>query len=878
VSDVKRAHWLTRDVIAWDVDAGPQTTFTLHAAAVGGLEPHPYGVVGGDAVPLEHMGGTLPDDLAQAHPHLAACTALHVPGDVDVASLLRGQVAVSTTGGDRRHDATGLQLAGVIDDLYATDADLGVTWDGAIPSLAVWAPTARVVTLHLFDDPTAHPPGDTVAMRRDDHTGVWSVTGQPSWDRRFFLYEVEVYVPSTGAIEHNLVTDPYAVALATNSVKSQIVDLTAPDVQPDGWDTIGFTGPDTPAEAIIYELHVRDFSARDVTVPEHLRGTYRAFTVSDSEGMRHLARLACAGMSTVHLLPTSDIATIDDDRGTWQTPDPSPEARLEDWPPDSDVPQERVGAVADRDGYNWGYDPFHHTVPEGSYATEPSGPQRSLEYREMVQALHRTGVGVVVDVVYNHTAEAGQGARSVLDRIVPGYYHRLLTDGTIATSTCCPNTAPEHAMMGRLVVDSVVAWARLYKVDGFRFDLMGHHPRANMLAVRAALDRLTVAADGVDGRRILIYGEGWSFGEIAGDARFEQATQGNLAGTGIATFNDRLRDAVRGGGHDDADPRIQGFASGLMTDPNGDVSGTRDEQHRRLLHHADQIRAGLAGNLAAYEFIDRTGAVVTAADIDSNGSPTGYTAAPGEHVAYVSAHDNETLYDAHAFKLPTATPMADRSRMQHVALSIVAFAQGISFFHAGTDVLRSKSLDRNSYNSGDHFNQIDWSLGTNNFGVGLPPARDNASRWHHMRPLLGDPALIADSDVLRASHERFCDLLSVARSSPLFALRTAAQVKAKLRFANTGPDQIPGVIAMVLDDTAGAGVDPTLDRIVVVFNATPDEQLLTPTGTGHRPFQLSPVQHAGADDVVRGAAWDDGTFIVPARTTAVFVQPSAARA
>lgn len=216
----------------------------------------------------------------------------------------------------------------------------------------------------------------------------------------------------------------------------------------------------------------------------------------------------------------------------------------------------------------------------------------------MVQGINGTGLRTVMDVVYNHTVASGQDPKSVLDRIVPGYYQRLLDDGTVATSTCCANTAPENAMMGKLVVDSMVTWAKEYKVDGFRFDLMGHHPKANILAVREALDALTVARDGVDGKAIVLYGEGWDFGEIAGDARFVQATQKNMAGTGIATFSDRARDAVRGGGPFDEDPGVQGFASGLFADPNSSsANGTPAEQRARLLHYQDLIKVGLTGNL-----------------------------------------------------------------------------------------------------------------------------------------------------------------------------------------------------------------------------------------------------------------------------------------
>ena len=180
----------------------------------------------------------------------------------------------------------------------------------------------------------------------------------------------------------------------------------------------------------------------------------------------------------------------------------------------------------------------------------------------MVQGVNRAGLRVVMDVVYNHTPAAGQDPKSVLDRIVPGYYHRLNPEsGAVENSTCCANTATEHLMMGKLLIDSVLTWAKEYKVDGFRFDLMGHQPKALMVRLK----RAPRAARSTT--RVYLYGEGWNFGEVADDARFVQATQLNMVGTGIGTFSDRLRDAVRGGGPFDADPRIQGFASGLFTDP-----------------------------------------------------------------------------------------------------------------------------------------------------------------------------------------------------------------------------------------------------------------------------------------------------------------------
>ena len=226
----------------------------------------------------------------------------------------------------------------------------------------------------------------------------------------------------------------------------------------------------------------------------------------------------------------------------------------------------------------------------------------------------------------------------------------------------------------------------------------------------------------MDGRSIYLYGEGWNFGEVADDARFVQATQANLAGTGIGSFSDRLRDAVRGGGPFDEDPRVQGFGSGLYTDPNeSPANGTAEEQLADLRHAEDLVKLGLAGNLADFEFLELApGRPSPAARSTTTGSRPGYAADPSEVVTYVDAHDNETLFDALALKLPPDTPMADRVRMNTLSLSTVALSQSVVFWHAGTDLLRSKSLDRNSYDSGDWFNRVDWTGQDNTFGSGLP--------------------------------------------------------------------------------------------------------------------------------------------------------------
>lgn len=522
-----------------------------------------------------------------------------------------------------------------------------------------------------------------------------------------------------------------------------------------------------------------------------------------------------------------------------------------------------MAAAAAKDAYNWGYDPLHYTVPEGSYASDPNGTARTVEFRRMVQSLNGAGLRTVMDVVYNHTVASGQSDKSVLDRIVPGYYQRLLADGSVANSSCCANTAPENAMMGRLVVDSIVTWAKEYKVDGFRFDLMGHHPKANILAVRQALDALTVAKDGVDGKKIILYGEGWNFGEVADDARFVQATQKNMAGTGIATFSDRSRDAVRGGGPFDEDPRVQGFASGLFTAPNASpANGTPDQQRARLLHAQDLIKVGLSGNLASYAFTDTAGRRTKGSEVDYNGSPAGYAAAPGDALSYADAHDNETLADALTYKLPEGTSTADQARMQVLAMAVGTLSQGPSLSQAGTDLLRSKSLDRNSYDSGDWFNAVHWDCRDGNgFGRGLPPAADNGSKWLYAKPLLAGRPAPACADITGAS-AAYRDLLRIRTTEPAFALTTPEAVQAALAFPLSGKDETPGVITMTLGD------------LVVVFNATPAAQpqrIPALAGTG---YVLHPVQAAGSDPAVKQATYDarTGEFTTPPRTVSVFTR------
>ncbi|WP_406860552.1 pullulanase-type alpha-1,6-glucosidase [Streptomyces sp. HUAS MG47] len=849
------AQWIDRNTVVWKVKATDATSQQLVYSAAGDITVAD-GALSDEGRWLRLNAGSLTDAQKARFPHLKDYPAFTVdPRDADrVRASLRGQlIATQRAANGALLAATGVQTAGVLDDLYAakaTGASLGPVFRAGRPILSLWAPTAQSVALEID--------GRTVPMRRDDASGVWSVSGPASWTGKPYRYAVKVWAPSVQKLLTNKVTDPYSTALTTDSARSLVVDLADPKLAPAGWRTLRKPAAVPLRDAQIQELHIRDFSVADPTAEAGHRGTYLAFTDPGSKGSRHLKALAASGTSYVHLLPAFDIGTIPEKKSDQTTPG----CDLKVYAPDSEEQQACVAAAAAKDAYNWGYDPLHYTVPEGSYATDPEGTRRTVEFRRMVQALNGDGLRTVMDVVYNHTVAAGQSDKSVLDKIVPGYYQRLQADGSVATSTCCANTAPENAMMGKLVVDSVVTWAKEYKVDGFRFDLMGHHPKENILAVRKALDALTVAKDGVDGKAIVLYGEGWNFGEIADDARFVQATQKNMAGTGVATFSDRARDAVRGGGPFDEDPGVQGFASGLYTDPNtSKANGTPAEQKARLLHYQDLIKVGLSGNLASYSFTDTAGRTVKGSEVDYNGSPAGYAAAPGDALAYADAHDNETLYDALAFKLPAGTSPADRARMQVLAMATATLSQGPALSQAGSDLLRSKSLDRNSYDSGDWFNAIHWDCRDGNgFGRGLPPAADNKAKWGYGKPLLVNPNLTVGCAQIDGTAAAYRDLQRIRTTEPVFSLPTAARVQDALSFPLSGTEETPGVITMRLGD------------LVVVFNATPDRQTQRVAALAGKGYALHPVQASGTDATVKSASYEagSGTFTVPARTVAVF--------
>ncbi|MBI3154085.1 MAG: DUF3372 domain-containing protein [Burkholderiales bacterium] len=860
-----RAYWLDRRLIQFP-QVGTGGVFRLYHSANGQIRAAKDAPVSGadGSITLQVHAGAVPADLAERFRFVDAGVVLAVdPADQAALPglLTRQLVLVQENAQGEVQNATTAQLPGALDDLYAgaeAVGDLGVTLGGGRTAFKLWAPTAQKVSVAIYRSGTGGASA-LLPATFDAATGVWHASSDQDLTGQYYRHVVEVFVRGVGLVR-NLVTDPYSVSLSADSQRSYIAALSAPSLKPAGWDA---SAPPAKVQAqtdmVIYELHVRDFSANDTTVPAAHRGKYLAFTETGSNGMKHLKALSDAGLTDVHLLPVFDLATV---------PEKGCAAVATGGAPDGEQQQAAVAAVKDADCFNWGYDPFHFNAPEGSYASSSGdGARRIVEFRAMVQALHQAGLRVGMDVVYNHTTASGQNDRSVLDRIVPGYYHRLNPSGEVERSTCCDNTATEHRMMAKLMIDSAELWATQYKIDSFRFDLMGHQPRAVM-------ERLQARVDAATGRQINLIGEGWAFGEVQNNARFRQASQLELNGSGIGTFSDRARDHVRGGSPFDGGEWLvknQGYINGLFYDDNGSGAG---KSVNDLMRSADMIKVGLAGSIRDYVVRTYWDATLRLEQLDYNGQPAGYVTQPGEVVNYVENHDNQTLFDINAYRLPQSTSREDRARAQILGAAINMFSQGVAYFHAGIDTLRSKSMDRDSYNSGDWFNRLDWSYQDNYFGVGLPVAEKNGDNWPIIGPILRNAAIEPTPTEIAWTRDAFRDLLRIRASTTLLRLRSADDIRARLSFHNTGSGQIPTVLAGHVDGAGYAGAG--FRELLYLVNVDKVAHTLAVDALKGRAFALHPVHTAAAAADRRPAAqasYDaaSGSFVIPPRTAMVWV-------
>lgn len=523
-------------------------------------------------------------------------------------------------------------------------SDLGALWTKNETRFRVWAPTASKVVINLYKTGDKEDLFHTVPMNKDSQ-GTWIVTLSGDWNGIYYTYSVTVDDETKEA------ADPYAKAVGVNGNRGMVINLETTNPE-------GFTEEVKPpfqnvADAILYELHIRDFSA-DKSSGMTYRGKYLAFTeqgttntFGDKTGVDYLQDL---GITHVHLMPAFDFYTVD-------------ETKLSE------------------DQYNWGYDPKNYNVPDGSYSTDPyHGEVRIWEFKKMVQALHQSGIRVIMDVVYNHTMEGGE---SNFNRIVPGYYFRLTQDGYFSNASGCGNeTASERVMMRKFIIDSVIYWTKEYHIDGFRFDLMGVHDIQTMNELRQALNEIDPS--------ILIYGEGWT-GGLSTLPDWKRALKINIKNMnpGIAAFNDSIRDAIKG--------------SVFNYSERGYINGRGGlEESIKFAVAASTWHQGVDYGRVLY----------------SSNYP--WAAEPTQTVNYTSAHDNLALWDKLALSNPEDS-REKRIRMNLLAAAIIFTCQGIPFFQSGGEFLRSKPLneegtifEHNSYRSPDSINSLKWDNATIN--------------------------------------------------------------------------------------------------------------------------------------------------------------------
>ncbi len=759
------------------------------------------------------------------------------------------------------HPATGdrqlVQTGWLLDALYtegkqdaneyqgfgATPHETGVTF-------AVWAPTAQEMSVVLY-----HPDKQlkkTLPLKWNRTSGIWSLTTTEASHLDFYQYRAKVFHPSIQRVVTVTTTDPYSLSLSTNSRHSQVVDLNANYSKPKGWDQQRRPALERPEQHIIYEMHVGDFSGTDESIPASLRGTYEAFQ-TQSNGVKHLTSLTNAGINTAHLLPVFDIGTVNEDVNqrialhdpmrkvcalakhvlncTQFNPDQTLLSLLNSYSPDSAKAQALLEIIRPFDDYNWGYDPFHYTVPEGSYSQTPDGIARIIAFRDMVKTLHNLGLRVVMDVVYNHTHASGLRKQSVLDKLVPNYYHRLHPmTGQIEQSTCCDNTATERVMMGKLMTDSLLVWTRAYAIDGFRFDLMGHQPKSLMLAAREQ-----VTAIDPDN---YFYGEGWNFGEVANNQRFTQASQLNLGGTEIGTFSDRLRDAVRGPNFNisgDTIRKSQGIGNGILMAANESSPSDAEAQHS---HQWLLLMLGLGGNLSDFQW-HYNGQEYQGDAITYGYDMAGYANDPADTIHYVSKHDNQTLWDNHQYRLPLTMDKISRLKLHLQSLTFPLIAQGIPFIHMGSELARSKSFLRDSYDYGHWFNQVDFAYQTNNFHVGLPPAVKDEVNWPVVRKVVAGASseVRLNSSDIQWLNQGFKVWLTIRNSSPLFSLPTKDTIQQAVS-VDSHPNTA-GAATLTLDDSQ-LNLDQNYEKVAVLINTSASPVTFNLKGM----WQLHPAHHS----------------------------------
>ncbi|MFM7222838.1 MAG: type I pullulanase [Bacteroidota bacterium] len=528
--------------------------------------------------------------------------------------------------------------------------DLGLTYTPQQSSFKIWSPTAEAARIILYGSSLGKDQLGSYPMTKSEQ-GTWSISFNSDLKGQYYVFQVLIQDHWRAEVP-----DPYAKAVGTDGRRAIVVDMA--ETHPRGWSSdrspvfskrksLPSNTGGLPVDAIVYELHVRDATIHPSSSVQH-KGKFKGLAEGGVKnenkvgtGLDHLQEL---GVTHVHLLPSYDFYSVVESR------------------PDSLQ-------------YNWGYDPLNYNVPEGSYSTNPDdGVTRIREFKELIQAMHKKGLRVVMDVVYNHTMLT---EHSYFNQLVPGYYYRQRTDGSFSNASACGNeTASERPMMRKFMIESLKHWVNEYHVDGFRFDLMGIHDIETMNEISKALH--AIKPD------ILLYGEGWTAGDSPLPEPHRAIKKNAHQLDGIAVFSDDLRDGIKGSVFDHHD---KGFASGK---PGMEES----------------IKFGVVAACPHPQILYQ----------QVNYSRAAYAAEPGQVISYCECHDNHVLWDKLSIS-NAADPESLRKQMHLLSLSIVLTSQGIAFLHAGTEFLRSKKGVENSFNAGDSINAINWYLKTQHADV-----------------------------------------------------------------------------------------------------------------------------------------------------------------
>jgi pullulanase len=587
------------------------------------------------------------------------------------------------------------------DQYPTTDESLWLNYSSDRTVFKLWAPTAEDVRINFFNSGNGDTKTSSELLQREEN-GVWKLTQPGDLDGMYYTFETMInglWQPETPGV--------YAQAVGVNGNRAMVIDLE--NTNPEGWKNDQISKIEKPNEAIIYELHIRDITSHQNS-GSSLSGKYLGLVETGTKyqelttGIDHIIDL---GITHVHLLPAYDHYSID-------------ETKL-------DSPQ-----------FNWGYDPQNYNVPEGSFSSDPyNAAVRIKEFKQMVLAFHNNGIGVILDVVYNHT---GRTEESNFNREVPGYYYRQNEDGSWSNASGCGNeTASDRPMIKLLMKESMLFWAIEYHLDVFRFDLMGIHDIETMNEIAEAIKEVDPS--------IFIYGEGWTAGGSPLPDERKAIKRNTFKMPHISAFSDDLRDGIKGSVFDE--------------ESTGFVSGAADME--------ESIKFGVVGSInhpqINYQAV--------------NYSDSAWTNEPWQAVSYVSCHDNHTLFDKLGISRPDATSeqIAD---MHKLANAIVLTSQGISFLHAGVEMMRTKGGEHNSYNKPDEINSIDW-----NWKV------ENSNIFNYYKSLIE----------LRKKH-------------PAFYMPTAKMIRDNLKFGKKSP----GIISF---EIAGEASNDEWSKILVVYNANP---------------------------------------------------------